>query len=400
MTTRRDLLRSSSLIALAPTVPGFLARLARASAPERDARALVVIQLDGGNDGINTVVPFGDEAYSKHRKALRIAADRLIKINDGVGLHPAMGDAGKLLESGRLAVVPGVGYPNPSRSHFRSMAVWQTARLDPEDHSGPGWLGRVLDGPGAGTGGEAGSTFIGSGAPPIALRGRRSMASSLERIEDLTLDGGPARPGPLDPATSGGESLAGFVRRSALDAYAASDRMAGLARDGAGSGRYPETPLAGRLKLIARLLKGGYGSRVFYASQGGYDTHSGQLGPHFELLGELSGALKAFLDDLAGSGLADRVLVVAFSEFGRRASENGSAGTDHGASGPVFLAGPAVKPGLLGAYPGLSDLDAEGDLKVAIDFRRIYAAILAGWLGLPADPALGGSFEPLPIFKG
>ncbi len=397
MPTRRDILRSSSLIALAPTVPGFLARLARATEPERDGRALVVIQLDGGNDGINTVVPFGDEGYSRHRKALRIAAGRLIKLGDGVGLHPAMGDMGKLLESGRLGIVPGVGYPNPSRSHFQSMAVWQTARLDPEDHTGPGWLGRGLDGAGEG---RDGSTFIGAGSPPIALRGRRSTASTLERIEDLTLDGGLARQDLAEPsASAGGDSLAGFVRRSALDAYAASDRMAGLAGDRASSARYPETALGGRLKLIARLLKGGYGSRVFYAAQGGYDTHSAQLGPHFELLGDLSGTIKAFLDDLATSGLADRVLVLAFSEFGRRVAENGSAGTDHGASGPVFLAGPAVKPGLLSPYPGLADLDAEGDLKVLLDFRRIYAAILAGWLGLPADSTLGGSFEPLPIFK-
>ncbi len=401
MPTRRAVLasalRSSSLIALAPTVPGFLARSAWASGPDRDGRALVVIQMDGGNDGINTVVPFGDEGYARNRSTLKLSADRLVKLGDGVGLHPAMGDAGKLLESGRLAVVPGVGYPNPDRSHFRSMAIWQTARLDPEEHGGPGWLGRGLDAAGSGQG-RAASLFVGAGTPPLALRGRRASASSLERIEDLTLDAGTggARPGAEPDA---GDDLSAFVRRSSLDAYAASDRLAELARDEAGSARYPATGLASRLRLVARLLKGGLGSRVFYTSQGGYDTHSAQAPTHFGLLGELSGAIRAFLDDLAASGLADRVLVLAFSEFGRRVAENGSAGTDHGAAGPVFLAGPGVRPGLIGKYPSLTDLDG-GDLKVAVDFRRVYASILTGWLGLPAAPALGGTFEPLPLFRG
>jgi uncharacterized protein (DUF1501 family) len=192
--------------------------------------------------------------------------------------------------------------------------------------------------------------------------------------------------------------LAGFVRRSTLDAYASSDRLAGLAKDRTSAARYPGTELGNRLKLVARLIKGGYESRVFYTTQGGYDTHSQQLGVHFGLLGELSGALQAFLDDMAGSKLADRVLVLCFSEFGRRVRENGSGGTDHGAAGPVFLAGPAIKPGLLGTYPSLTDLE-DGDLKPLVDFRRVYATILDQWLGLPSKLALGGSFEPLALFK-
>src|SRR5437879_6001748 len=146
MLSRRDFLKGVSLVALAPTVPAFLARTARAARPEPDARALVVIQLDGGNDGINTVVPFADEGYAKCRKALRLAKEQLVKVNDTVGLHPALTGAGRLLESGRLAVVQGVGYPNPNRSHFESMAIWHTARFDPEERTGLGWLGRGLDG--------------------------------------------------------------------------------------------------------------------------------------------------------------------------------------------------------------------------------------------------------------
>jgi uncharacterized protein (DUF1501 family) len=388
-TSRRDFLRTLPLISLAPTVPGFIAQLARASTPEQDARVLVVIQLDGGNDGLNTVVPFGDEGYARNRKTLKLATDRLIKVSDGIGLHPAMGEAGKLLESGRLGIVPGVGYPNPNRSHFASMAIWQTARFDEEEHAGPGWLGRSLD-PIAG----ASSMFVDTRSIPVALKGRRALASSLERIDDLTFDPGLARPS----MPTGGDDLAAFVRKSTLDAYTSSDRLAELARDKTATARYPGTVLAERLKLVARLLKGGYASRVFYTSQSGYDTHSAQANTHFGLLNELSGALKAFLDDLAASRLADRVLVLCFSEFGRRVLENDSAGTDHGAAAPVFLAGTSVKAGLLGNYPSLTDLD-NGDLKPVVDFRRVYATILEDWLGLPSESALGGTFAPLPLLK-
>jgi uncharacterized protein (DUF1501 family) len=389
MTSRRDFLRTLPLISLAPTVPGFIARHARASTPEQDGRVLVVIQLDGGNDGLNTVVPYGDEGYARNRRTLKLETDRLIKVSDGIGLHTAMSAAGKLLESGRLGIVPGVGYPNPNRSHFASMAIWQTARFDEEEHGGPGWLGRSLD-PTAG----ASSLFVGSGSIPVAIKGRRALASSLERIDDLTLDPSLARPS----VSSSGDDLAAFVRRSTLDAYASSDRLAELARDRTASASYPGTDLANRLKLVARLLKGGYASRVYYTSQGGYDTHSAQFNRHFGLLNELSGALRAFLDDLAASKLADRVLVLCFSEFGRRVLENDSAGTDHGAAGPVLLAGPGVKAGLLGTYPSLTDL-VDGDLKPVVDFRRVYATVLQNWLGLPSESALGGAFAPLPLLK-
>ena len=392
MSTRRDFLgaalSSSSLIALAPTVPGFLARTARAAAPRRDGRVLVVLELNGGNDGINTVVPFADEGYAKHRKALRLAKDRLVKVNDHVGLHPSLQGFGKLLEAGQLVIAQGVSYPNPSRSHFQSLATWHTARLDPEDHKGPGWLGRALDE----TGGTASSLQVGSDPPSVAIRGRRSIATAIARIEDLTLDAG-SDPRKALAGTRAGDDTAAFVRRSMLDAYTTADRMQHLASHG-DDARYPQSGLASRLRLIAQLLKGGLEARVFYTLQSGYDTHSAQLFAHSNLLLELSGALKAFLDDLAAAKLADRVVVLLFSEFGRTVRENGSAGTDHGTSGPVFLAGPNVKGGLVGATPSLLDLDLKfGDLKTAIDFRQIYAAVLEDWLGLPAKAALGGDFE-------
>jgi uncharacterized protein (DUF1501 family) len=391
-------LSSLPVISLAPEVPGFLAQTARAAVPLKEGRVLVVVQLDGGNDGINTVVPFGDEDYAKHRQELRLPTDRVLKVTDGVGLHPSMRGAARLLETGRLAIVQGVGYPNPDRSHFASMAIWQTARLDRLEHGGLGWLGRGLDVDSVAAG-QSGAVYVGAGSPPVALRGRRSATTALARLDDLRLDADVLSQGKAQEERAGEDDLKAFVRRSALDAYTTADRMAALAQSSKQDGLYPNTPLAQKLALVAQLLKGGFAARVYYTAQSGYDTHAGQAPAHAALLSELSGALLAFLDDLHGAKLADRVAVLCFSEFGRRVAENGSAGTDHGTAAPVFLAGPKVKSGLVGATPSLSDL-VDGDIKMAIDFRRVYASVLEAWLGVTSRAALGGVFEPLSLFRG
>jgi uncharacterized protein (DUF1501 family) len=394
MLSRRTFLSRSSLLALAPAVPGFLANTARAAVPQRDGRVLVVVELNGGNDGVNTVVPFADEGYAKHRKTLRLPTDRLVKINDHVGLHPSLRNFGKLFEAGRLLIAQGVSYPNPSRSHFQSLATWHTARLDPEEHTGPGWLGRALDAAGK----ASSAMLVGAGPPPVAIRGRRSVASAIERLEDFTLAAG-ADPRKALPREEPADDLTAFVQRSMLDAYATADRLRELAR-GTDDARYPSTGLAARLRLIARLLKVGLDARVLYTLQPGYDTHSAQLFTHSTLLAELSGALQAFLDDLAAAKLADRVVVLLFSEFGRTARENGSGGTDHGTAGPVFLAGPGIKGGLVGATPSLLDLDPkDGDLRRSLDFRQVYATVLRDWLGITPGPILGGAFERLLLFR-
>jgi uncharacterized protein (DUF1501 family) len=395
MVTRRDFLKHSSLLALAPTIPGFLARTARAAVPQRDGRVLVILELNGGNDGVNTVVPFADEGYAKYRKTLRLRTDRLIKVNDKVGLHPSLRDFGKLLEAGQLVIAQGVSYPNPSRSHFQSMATWQTARLDPEEHKGPGWLGRSLDS--AGTGASA--LLVGAGPPPVAIRGRRSIASAIERSDDFHLAAG-ADPRKALLKAEPADDLAAFVQRSMLDAYATADRLHQVAGS-ADDARYPQSGLASRLRLIARLLKVGLDTRVYYTVHSSYDTHSAQLFTHSNLLFDLSSALKAFLDDLTAARLAEGVVVLLFSEFGRTVSENSSGGTDHGTAAPVFLAGPGIKGGLVGATPSLLDLDPKfGDLRRSLDFRQVYATVLEDWLGLPAKEALGGTFERLPLFRG
>ncbi len=401
MLSRRRFLKATSLISMAPIVPGMLARAAQAAVAEPDARVLVVIQLDGGNDGLNTVVPYGDDEYGRNRDQLRLRTSELHKIDAHTGLHPSMGAVKKLFDQGQLAIVQGVGYPNPDRSHFRSMRIWQSARLDEKQDDGLGWLGRALD---SGVARQAPSAtanaiYVGDQETPVALWGRRSAAIALSRADDLKLELKMAagQPGLLPSAE---ESLDQFVTRHVLSAYASADQFNRTsAQTGlSGSSGYPDTELASRLRLISELLKSGSQARVFYTAQSGYDTHSAQLYTHAQLLRELSDATKAFLDDLHASELHERVVVLGFSEFGRRVKENDSHGTDHGVAAPVFLAGAPIRGGLIGNAPNLTDLDS-GDLKTQVDFRQVYATILDRWLGVSSEKILGSSFSPLPLFN-
>lgn len=374
MLTRRSFLKSSSVVALSATVPLFLPRSAVGATPDKDARVLVVVELDGGNDALNTVVPHADAEYAKLRPKLKLDPTRLLKLTDSVGLHPALKPLDELLAAGRLAVLPGVGYPNPNRSHFESMAAWHTARFDADGQKGYGWLGRALDP-------TAGSLFSVGTDVPAALRGRRSSAVAFKRIEEVLLSDPVATKAGTGPEPA--DDLLAFVRRQAVDAHAAADTLAKLSGDKAGPS-YPPTELAERLKLVAKLLKAGVGARVFYTQQGGYDTHSQQQFSHSNLLNEFAGAAAAFFADLKGSKLDDRVTLLSFSEFGRTIRENGSAGTDHGTAGACFVAGPTVKGGLVGTMPSLTELE-KGEPTMTADFRGVYNAVLADWMGLPAD---------------
>jgi uncharacterized protein (DUF1501 family) len=402
MLTRRSLLTRSVMLSMAPTVPGFLSRTAMATGPERDGRILVVVQLDGGNDGINSVVPFGDEDYARHRRELRIPTDRVCKLTDRVGLHPALRPAADMIQEGRLAIVQGVGYPNPDRSHFRSMAIWQTAQPGnpgPEFH---GWLGRALDAVAAAKPASSplgpSAVFIGERDLPRALRGRRTVTASFADPADLAL----ALPAAAvaSPGGQAGDDLAAFVNRTVTSAYTTAEQLTASAGRANGTApRYPDCQLGRHLELVARSIKAGATARVYYTIQSGYDTHALQLPAQAQLLGDFARSIRAFLDDLAAAKLADGVLLMAFSEFGRRPTENGSLGTDHGTAGPVILAGPRAKAGLIGETPRLGEL-VDGDLKWSIDFRRVYATLLDRWLGLPAEAVLGQRFEPLSMLQG
>jgi uncharacterized protein (DUF1501 family) len=401
LSRRKFILHSSSLVSLSPLVPTMLLRAAQDATPQADAKVLVVIQLDGGNDGLNTVVPYADDAYAKARVKLRLETRELHKLDDHVGLHPRMKSAKALFDDGRLAIVQAVGYPNPDKSHFRSMRIWQTASMDDAAHNAYGWLGQALDrSPAPHASGEAAAIYVGEEQTPVALWGRRSSATALSRLDDLTLTHAADEPASAtDGAVADRADVRQFVTRQVLSAYAAAEqfRREELATKEARPSKYPDNALAGRLELIARLLKSGSRARVFYTSQSGYDTHASQLNTQANLLGELSSALKAFLDDLKEAKLDDRVVVLAFSEFGRRVEENDSQGTDHGTAGPVLLAGPAVKPGLHGKTPSLTDLSG-GDLKSSIDFREVYATLLDKWLELRAPDSLTG-FKELSLLR-
>ena len=418
-TTRRELLRlglgGSTLLACSAAVPSFLARSAEAIAsgpkPGTDGRILVVVQLDGGNDGLNTVVPFADDIYRARRPRLALKKKDVKPIDDHVGLHPDLGDFAKLLEDGRLAIVQSVGYPNPNRSHFESMAIWQTARLDAPDEA-PGWLARRprrrpaggrrrLSGPAHRRRGPAPSPERRAAVRPLALPprpvpspprparvGRRAVEQRREALDRIAARGDEAE-----------NPLLQFVARSTLVSYASSARVEEALRDGKDSADYPAFyDLARRLRLISRLIRAGLDTSIYYVHLGGFDTHADQLGRHAGLLRELGRSLRAFQTDLDRSGLGDRVVVLVFSEFGRRLRENASGGTDHGTAAPAFLVGRPVRGGLQGPYPDLADL-ADGDPKHAIDFRRIYATLLDRWFGLPSVDLLGGSFEPLPLIR-
>lgn len=391
-TTRRHFLKQASLLSLS-TFPAAFSSL-RANTTETNGRILVVIQLSGGNDGLNTVVPYTDEGYARHRRELRLATDQLIQIDASVGLHPSLRGMADLLEDGQLTIVQGVGYPQPNRSHAVSMAIWQSASLDPLDHTGYGWLGQSMDEYQHELSGAPDMVLLGDDSPPLAIRGRRSTSVAMANLHDLHL---------LQPKSFNeserptNDSLLNFIHSTSASAVRTASLLESVATSNQVSPDYPTTGLGGRLKSIANLIKAGVATPVYYTIQDGYDTHSAQLPTHSRLLSELSGALQAFQEDLTTAGLDDRIVTLCFSEFGRRVEENGSLGTDHGAAGPVFLAGKCVKSGLLGQPANCEQL-IDGDLTMQFDFRSIYHALLSDWLHLPTPRTLK-HFTSLPLLR-
>jgi uncharacterized protein (DUF1501 family) len=414
LTRRRFLARTlqgSSLLAVGSVVPQFLANTALAAAPGKDT-VLVVVELSGGNDGLNTVIPYADDLYHKARPTLRFTKDQVVRVDDHVGLNPAMGSFRQLLDRGQLAIVQGVGYPNPDRSHFESMDVWQSA--DPRRQVGTGWIGRSVSEL-QDRGGNVPVIQIGPKQLPLALQGaaggvislndqqpfrlnvdsadpnRRFMRKRL--IEDLTRAAGPAP----------GDMLA-FVQRRQLQTYATLDRLdevlgeVGIRQRDNQRAFLGPNHLTATLQLVARLIEKGFGTRVFYVALDGFDTHSNQAPEQARLLAELANAVTTFFGDLQRTGHDRRVLLMTFSEFGRRVQENGSRGTDHGAASCLFVAGPAVKGGPVGAHPSLKDLDS-GDLRFHTDFRRVYATLLDRWLACGSRTVLGGAFDHVDLLK-
>jgi uncharacterized protein (DUF1501 family) len=393
----------SGLVSLSPLAPRFVLESAAMGAERRGDSILVVVQLTGGNDGLNTIIPLADENYRRNRPSLAIAPSQALKIDREFGFHPSLGGFAKLLEAKQLGIFQGVGYPNPNRSHFESMDIWQAAHTKVDKQQG-GWLGRALDSQKTALAKQSDTPalHLGEEPQPLALAARDVATPSIRSLERFKLetDNDPARRSMIASATQlpreSKNDLLKFVQTSAASALAASQRIEAAAKNYKTSVKYPATALAGKLKSVAQLIDAGLRTRVYYVALDGWDTHSNQAAAHAGLLQQLGDAVAAFTDDLTQQGHGERVLTLMFSEFGRRVKENGSRGTDHGAAAPVFIAGAKAKTGLIGKHPSLTDLD-DGDLKHHTDFRALYAALLEDWLGWPAAPIVGDAFKPVPI---
>jgi uncharacterized protein (DUF1501 family) len=442
--TRREFLRTNILGgALACSVPAFLANTfsalqaeaadsATQTATGHDSTILVVLQMAGGNDGLNTIVPFANDHYHRARPKIGLSAKEVLKINDQIGFHPSLAGFKGLYDSGNLAVIQGSGYPNPNRSHFRSTEIWQTAS-DSEKFEKYGWLGRYFDNAcsgcdptvGVNVGRQMPQAFAAKHPMGVSLenpQGYRFISSEGDRLdrmnseksyrklnepdEAMTMEAGDGNSGTgsnsgdtigsIHGATPHTGSALDFLERTAMDAQVSSDKIRAISSKVENHASYPQSQLASSLKLVARLIGGGLPTRVFYVSQGGYDTHTNQAPTQQRLLKDLGDSVKAFTDDLKAQGSLSRVVVMTFSEFGRRVAENANGGTDHGAAAPMFIIGEKVKAGLLGKYPSLAPNDLlQGDIKYTVDFRSVYADVLESWLKTKSMPILGKQFIPL-----
>lgn len=368
--------------------------LSLTDAPGSNDRILVVVQWSGGNDGLNTVVPYRNEDYAKARPKLKIDPSSVIKLDDDLGLHPSLKSLDTMLESGRLSIIQGVGYPSPNRSHFESMDIWHSCTYK-HDRAGSGWLGRYLSETNTTAAKQASDALglhIGSEPLPLALNERSVQIPSIASIEQMRLKGSKWQRESTSTATSDDSGLLGFVSTSAQAALAASERLESALSTPDASGDFPETSLGEKLRIISRLIHAGLGTRIYYVTLDGFDTHANQLDVHASLLRQWSDAVAAFSRSLERGGQRDRVLVMTFSEFGRRVAENASLGTDHGAAAPMFFTGPVFASQRIGELPSLTDLD-DGDLKFHTDFRDVYSAVIDDWLGGSSSKALGPAFQ-------
>ncbi len=405
-TTRRRFLgygaSGLSFVSLGGSMPGLFARAAEASRfADSNDHVLVVLELAGGNDGLNTVVPFEDALYYKNRRRLGLPKGEVQKLTDQVGLHPRMGPLAELFKGGELAIVQGVGYPRPDRSHFRSMEIWHTASTDAPSPT-TGWLGRSLDASEPTGDDQTPRGMSLTSSTPQAMLADRQVFPVVAQLDAFNQedDAGAASGKLRRRLTTGPEASGplGFLRRQSDAVYRTAERLKAATEKYKAGVEYPGGPLGEQLRRAAQIIAGRMGVRVLFASQDGYDTHANQLETHGNLLGNLSDTLAAFRKDLVAQGVADHVVVMAFSEFGRRVDENASAGTDHGAASNLFLLGPKVRGGLVGKYPSLAEL-GEGDLVYNTDFRSVYATLLDHWLGCPSEKTLGQKFPTLDLIK-
>jgi uncharacterized protein (DUF1501 family) len=390
---RRDFFKTGSLAAAALMLPKFLKAVERPGALAFKGRSLVLLQLDGGNDGLNMVAPVRNDIYYKERRRIALQREDVLALGDEAGLHPALSALKGLYDEGHMAVLHGVGYPNPDRSHFRSMDIWHSASAA-DEYWQTGWLGRYLD---AQCAGRPTAALEIDDTLSLALKGATRKGLALQdpqRLYDSARD-----PFFVDYAAAQGhsdpEAPVAYLYKTMTETLSSAEYLQQQSRRKPSTGSYPSTGLGKHFKTIASLILADSDTSVYYLSLGSFDTHINQEGQQKRLFQELNDALGAFARDMRQQGKWDEVLVATFSEFGRRVSQNASGGTDHGkANNMLFFGGALRQKGLLNPLPNLQDLD-DGDLKYSIDFRQVYATLLQGWL--EADPAkiLGRPFEPL-----
>jgi uncharacterized protein (DUF1501 family) len=391
-------LKAGALVSFAADAPFSLVRAASA-VPRRDT-VLVVLQLSGGNDGLNTVIPYADDAYHRGRPTLRQMARGAHKLDSHLAFHPRMEGFYRLYRDGLLTVVQGVGYPDADRNHPGGMHNWHTA--DPRaPKTQTGWLGRAADRLWKPAEANVPAMFVGAIPQPFASNAGQVIVPSVRSPREFLSPSFPpaGRGVPAEP----GVSWLDLLRRATVQIQD-NNRRIESAMAASSSADYPRFQLAEELRAIAQLIRANLGVRIFFTELGGgniggFDNHAGQLGNHCSLVHQLSESVAAFIRDLQRDKLHERVLLMTYSEFGRTVRENGRRGTDHGLAQPVFLAGGRLKGGLCGAHPSLTDVEKDG-LKFHTDFRRVYATALDRWLGLDSRDVLGASFEPVEVLRG
>jgi uncharacterized protein (DUF1501 family) len=401
-------LGTSALAPLVASMPNVLSSSAgAATAKGIDDTILVVVQLSGGNDGLNTVVPYADDVYARNRPTLRLLARNLHRIDDYLGFHPHMKPFNRLYKEGQLSIIQGVGSPVAQLDHDAAMRIWHSAA--PKRPECPtGWLGRTADHLWKETPGQSSVAFVGPITRPFALKAERVVVPCIHKLEDLSLHQmsgeQSAQMSALRIKAAGHSSpFLDYVQHCQDRSHANGRRVRALMSKSSSQSGYPSHGLAKDLQLVAQLIRADTGMRVFFTELGGggiggFDNHANQLGNHCALLAQLAESIAAFTHDLQQDKLLDRVLLMTFSEFGRTVKENGRRGTGHAVAAPIFLVGGRVKGGLTGAHPSLTDLD-QGGLKMHTDFRQVFATVLDQWLELPSRDILGQSFEALDIIK-
>jgi uncharacterized protein (DUF1501 family) len=388
---RKEFLQIGSLATASLMMPKFLKALEKPNYVPAGNKVVVVIQFSGGNDGLNTVIPITNDIYYKERKTVGISKDKALGLTDAVGLHPSLLAFKDLYDDGSLSIMNSVGYPNPDRSHFRSMDIWHSASASNE-YVNTGWIGRYLDAQCKGCDKPTQALEL-DDTLSLALKGTENKGLAFKDPRRLYSSSKEKFFKDINAGHTKTEETVDYLYKTMSETLSSADYIFQQSKLHPSSQAYPNTSLGKDLKTISSLILSDINTKVYYVSLGSFDTHAGQEGQQKRLFDELNDAIKAFTTDMKTNGRFEDVLMMTFSEFGRRVSQNASNGTDHGTANNMFFIGGGLKQkGLLNAMPDLTDLN-DGDLKHKVDFRNVYATVLNKWLAVDDKAILGNSFE-------